>query len=127
MHPLCIDQGIGVLPWSPLARGKLARACKGATARSGTDLVSHELYRQDPHADRSIVDKVHEIAVCRGVSPAQVALAWVRQQGVVVAPIVGATRRQHLDDAVASLRLMLKGEELTELGALYTPRRPEGF
>lgn len=127
MHPLCIDQGVGVLPWSPLARGKLARTWTEHTERSETDLVSQELYGQDPLADRAIVDTVHEIALDRHVSAAQVALAWVRQHDAVAAPIVGATRRQHLDDAVASLRLTLSDDELSKLNAIYTPRRPEGF
>lgn len=127
MHPLCIDQGIGVLPWSPLARGKLARSWTEQTTRSGTDLVSRELYGQDPSADRAIVDMVHEIAIDRNISSAQVALAWVRQQDAVAAPIVGATRRQHLDDAVASLRVTLTDDELSQLNAPYTSRRPEGF
>lgn len=127
MHPLCMDQGVGVLPWSPLARGKLARAWTERTERSGTDLVSQELYGQDVAADRAVVDMVHEIALARRVSAAQVALAWVRQHDAVVAPIVGATKRRHLDDAVASLGLNLTDDELLRLNALYTPRRPEGF
>lgn len=127
MHKLTLDQGVGVLPWSPLARGRLTRPWGTDTAREGTDAVTKSMYGQAEVADRAIVDAVAGVAEARGVSRAQVALAWVRQQEAVTAPIVGATKPQHLDDAVASLDLTLTAEELAALEAPYTPRLPEGF
>ena len=127
MHPLVADQGVGVLPWSPLARGRLTRPWGEETTRTSTDEVTKSMYGQAETADRAIVDAVGRIADERGVSRAQVALAWVRQQPVVTAPIVGATKSHHLDDAVASLSLDLTPDELTALESPYTPRNPEGF
>jgi len=127
MHPLVADQGVGVLPWSPLARGRLTRPWGEETARTSTDEVTKSMYGQAEAADRAIVDAVGRVAEARGVSRAQVALAWVRQQPVVTAPIVGATKPHHLDDAVASLSLDLTPDELAALEAPYTPRNPEGF
>jgi aryl-alcohol dehydrogenase (NADP+) len=127
MHPLALDQGVGVLPWSPLARGRLTRPWGVETARTETDLVTQAMYGQAEEADRAIVDAVGRIADARGVSRAQVALAWVRQQTAVSAPIVGATKLQQLDDAIASLDVELDAEELAALEAPYTPRHPEGF
>ncbi|QJU52996.1 aldo/keto reductase [Herbiconiux sp. KACC 21604] len=127
MHKLTLDQGVGVLPWSPLARGRLTRPWGTDTAREGTDAVTKSMYGQAEAADRAIVDAVAQVADARGVSRAQVALAWVRQQEAVTAPIVGATKPQHLDDAVASLDVTLSADELAALEAPYTPRLPEGF
>ncbi|MFB2582134.1 aldo/keto reductase [Herbiconiux sp. P15] len=127
MHPLALDQGVGVLPWSPLARGRLTRPWGEETARTGTDLVTQAMYNQAEQADRAIVGEVGRIADERGVPRAQVALAWVRQQSAVTAPIVGATKPHHIDDAIASLDLTLTPEELVALEASYTPRNPEGF
>lgn len=127
MYPFCLDQGIGVLPWSPLARGLLTREWGTRTTRSQTDRFGQTLYRQSEDADRAIVDAVGRIAAERGVSRAQVALAWVRQQEAVTAPIVGATKPHHLDDAVASLQLRLDPEELSQLEQPYVPQAPEGF
>lgn len=127
MYPFCLDQGIGVLPWSPLARGLLTREWGTTTTRSQTDRFGQTLYRQSEDADRAIVDAVGRIAAERGVSPAQVALAWVRQQEAVTAPIVGATKPHHLGDAVASLALRLDPEELAQLEQPYVPQAPEGF
>ncbi|OZB89212.1 MAG: alcohol dehydrogenase [Microbacterium sp. 14-71-5] len=127
MYPFCLDQGIGVLPWSPLARGLLTREWGSTTSRSQTDRFGQTLYRQSEDADRAIVDAVGRIAAERGVSRAQVALAWVRQQEAVTAPIVGATKPHHLDDAVASLALRLDAEELAQLEQPYVPQAPEGF
>ncbi|WP_263731336.1 aldo/keto reductase [Cellulomonas sp. SG140] len=127
MHPFCLDQGIGVLPWSPLARGLLTREWGTTTTRSQTDRFGQTLYQQSEDADRAIVDAVGRIAADRGVSRAQVALAWVRQQEAVTAPIVGATKPHHLDDAVASLQLRLDPEELSQLEQPYVPQAPEGF
>jgi 1-deoxyxylulose-5-phosphate synthase len=128
MLPYCLATGVGVLPWSPLARGRLTRDWDDAsTSRAGTDEFGKRLYRQDDDADRAIAAAVAKVAEGRGVSRAQVALAWVRQQPAVTAPIVGVTKRSHLDDAVASLDLELTADELAALEAPYTPRRPEGF
>jgi aryl-alcohol dehydrogenase (NADP+) len=122
MHPFAQDQGIGILPWSPLARGRLTRAWDETSARSETDEYGAGLYRQAEESDRAIVDAVATIADQRGVSRAQVALAWVRQQPAVTAPIIGATKQHHLDDAVASLVLVLDDDELATLAAPYSPR-----
>ena len=127
MLPYCLDQGVGVLPWSPLARGRLTRDWDDSTARSETDLFGQVLYRQQEAGDRRIVDAVAEVAEDRGVSRAQIALAWVRQQPAVTSPIVGATKPNHLSDAVASVELELTSEELAKLAAPYLPRQPEGF
>ena len=127
MHPLCIDEKVGVLPWSPLARGRLTRDWDAETERTGKDLFGATLYSSNDDSNRAIVDAVAAIAGERGVSRAQVALAWVRQQSAVTAPIVGATSQRHLDDAVASLDVELGESELARLTEPYTPRNPEGF
>ena len=127
MHPLCADEGIGILPWSPLARGRLTRDWDAETARSGTDLVTQGMYHTEEASNRAIADAVRAVAEERGVPRAQVALAWVRQQDAVTAPIVGATKPHHLADAIASLELQLTAEERARLEAPYTPRLPEGF
>ena len=124
MLPLCDDQGIGVLPWSPLARGRLTRDWDEETARSETDAFGGTLYAP---ADREIVDRVAQVAEERGVPRAQVALAWLLSKPVVTAPIVGATRTHHLDDAVAALDLHLTPEEVARLEEPYTPRAVAGF
>ena len=123
MHPLCLDQGVGILPWSPLARGRLTRDWDEATERTSTDVYGSTLYNANVDSNRAIVDTVARIAAARGVSRAQVALAWVRQQSAVTAPIVGATKGRHLLDAVASLDIELIPDELEALQAPYTPRR----
>jgi len=125
MHPLCADQGIGVIPWSPLARGRLTRDWDQSTARSDTDRFGQTLY--DERSDRSIVDRVAEIARERGISRAQVALAWVLAKPVVSAPIVGVTKDQHLDDAVAAVDVRLTDEEIARLEEPYTPHAVVGF
>lgn len=127
MYPFVLDQGVGVLPWSPLARGKLTRPWGESTHRSETDDVAAWLYQQAAEADRAIVEAVAAIAAERGVSMAQIALAWVRQQPAVTAPIIGATKPQHLDDAIASLSIELSDDERARLEAPYTPRNPEGY
>jgi 1-deoxyxylulose-5-phosphate synthase len=124
MMPLCRDQGVGVIPWSPLARGRLTRPWDSTTARSETDAFGGTLYRDD---DRFIVDAVASVATERGVSPAQVALAWLLGRPGVVAPIVGATKEHHLDDAVAALDLTLTQEECRRLEEHYAPRGIAGF
>jgi len=127
MHPLCLYQGVGVIPWSPLARGKLTRDWDDTTSRTETDQFGGTLYRQREDADREVAAAVATVAEARGVSRAQVALAWVRQQDAVTAPIVGATKMQHLDDAVASVDLWLTDDELDVLETPYVTRDNEGF
>jgi aryl-alcohol dehydrogenase (NADP+) len=124
MFPLCADQGIGVLPWSPLARGRLTRPWDEASERSSTDEFGKSLYRDD---DRHIVEAVAEIAAQRGVPAAQIALAWVLRNPVVTAPLVGATKSHHLDDAAAATAITLTDDEAAALEAAYTPREPAGF
>jgi aryl-alcohol dehydrogenase-like predicted oxidoreductase len=128
MLPLCLDQGVGVIPWSPLARGKLARDWATFTTRSGSDDFGKTLY-QDGHAaqDKSIVERVAQIAAARGVPMAQVALAWVSAHPAVDAPIVGATKPEHLTDAVGSLDVHLTDEEMSLLQEPYRPRPVVGF
>ncbi|MGZ4456715.1 MAG: aldo/keto reductase [Nocardioides sp.] len=123
MLPLCADQGVGVIPWSPLARGRLTRDWDTSTARAETDEFGGTLYRDE---DAAIVDTVAAVAERRGVSRAQVALAWVMAQPTVVSPIVGVTKPHHLDDAVAAVDLVLTDDELAELGAGYEPRAVAG-
>ena len=127
MHPLCRDQGVGVIPWSPLARGKLTRDWDDTTARTATDTFARALYLQQDAGDRRTAHAVATVADARGIPRAQVALAWVRQQQVVTAPIVGATKMQHLDDAVASVSVELDASELAFLESYYIPRANEGF
>ncbi len=124
MLPLCADEGIGVIPWSPLARGKLTRDWDATSARSETDEFGCRLYRDD---DARIVDAVAAVAGERGVSRAQVALAWVLRNPVVDAPIVGATKAEHLQDAIAAVDLRLTDDECARLEEHYTVRASVGF
>jgi aryl-alcohol dehydrogenase-like predicted oxidoreductase len=122
MLPLCLDQGIGVLPWSPLARGKLARPWDAeATKRSETDGYAKSLYTKSADADRRVVDRLGELAAARGVPRAQLALAWLLTKPAITAPIVGATKPHHLQDAVAAVSLKLSPDEIASLEELYTP------
>ncbi len=123
MFPLCADQGVGVIPWSPLARGRLTRDWDTATARTETDEFGKNLYRD---SDRVIVEKVAEVAGQRGVSRAQVALAWVMANPAVTSPIVGATKPQHLADAGAAVDLALSADEYAALAAGYEPHAIAG-
>jgi len=127
MLPFCVDQGVGVLPWSPLARGRLTHDWTATTKRSQTDEWGAKLYRQAEESDRKIAQAVAEVAGEPGVSRAQVALAWVAQQPAVTAPIVGVTRPEHLTDAVAAVELRLSDDELRRLTEHYVPHTPEGF
>ena len=128
MHPYCADSGVGVIPWSPLARGKLTRAWdESGNGRSETDVFGQTLYRQTEDSDKQIVDAVTAIAGSRGIPLAQVALAWVAQQDVVTAPIVGATKPHHLVDAAAAVELTLTDAELEQLEQHYVPHAIEGF
>jgi aryl-alcohol dehydrogenase-like predicted oxidoreductase len=127
MHPYCLDQGVGVIPWSPIARGRLARPWGEDTDRSRTDKVLANNYKQQVESDRMVVETVGEIAAERGVSRAQIAYAWVLHQPAVTAPIVGATKPGQLDDAIAAVDIELTGEELRRLEEHYAPRNAEGF
>ncbi|MDL2075878.1 aldo/keto reductase [Streptomyces sp. GXMU-J15] len=119
MLPLCADQGVGVLPWSPLARGRLTRDWGTVTERSAGDNFGSRLYLD---SDRTIVEAVTRVANDRGVPRAQVALAWLLQRETVAAPIVGAARPGHIEDAVASVELTLSEKEIEELEQPYTAR-----
>jgi aryl-alcohol dehydrogenase-like predicted oxidoreductase len=127
MLPLCRDQGIAVMPWSPLARGRLARAWDAGSARQDTDDFGKTLYGEFPDADRRIVDAVGAVAERRGVSRAQVAMAWLLQTDGVTSPIVGASREAHLTDAVAALDLKLGDEEIRVLESPYVPHSIAGY
>ena len=127
MLPLCRAEGIGVLPWSPLARGRLARPWNATTERARTDEYGRSLYEQTGDADRRVVERVGDIATRRGASPALVALAGLLQKSTVTAPIIGASRIEHLDDAVAALSLTLTPGEAAELEGPYVPHPIAGF
>lgn len=121
MIPLCRDQGVGLIPWSPLARGLLARAgSPETTVRAETDHRQQQLYGGE--ADAAVLDRVAAVARERGVPPAQVALAWLLHQSGVTAPIIGATKEHHVDDAVAAVDLSLSEKELELLAEPYRPR-----
>jgi len=128
MIPLCADQGVAVLPWSPLARGVLTgnrdRQGERRTARAGDDPLSDERYNSP--GDFDVVDRLAEVAAGRGVPPAQVALAWLLSRPAVTAPIVGATRLGHISDALAAVQLTLTEEEVHRLEELYLPHRVLG-
>jgi aryl-alcohol dehydrogenase-like predicted oxidoreductase len=127
MLPLCADQGIAVMPWSPLARGRLTRAWNETSSRQETDEFGKKLYTQFPDSDRLIVDQVSAIASARGVPRAQVAMAWLVQKKGVTSPIVGASKPDHLKDAVAALSLKLTAEEIAALEKPYVPHNISGF
>jgi aryl-alcohol dehydrogenase-like predicted oxidoreductase len=122
MLPLCVDEGVGTIPWSPLARGRLTRPLREETPRSGTDGGYADLLYTQADSDHAIIEVVGAIAEARDVSRAQVALAWLASKPVVTAPIVGATKATHLADAMASLDVELTTEEVERLEAPYTPR-----
>ncbi|MBN0042664.1 aldo/keto reductase [Streptomyces actuosus] len=123
MLPLCADRGVGVLPWSPLARGRLTRDWGTTTGRSATDTFGSTLY---PDSDRAVVEAVTGIARERGVPRAQVALAWLLHQPTVTAPIIGASKPRHIEDAVAAAELPLGDEEIESLQEPYTPHPVSG-
>jgi aryl-alcohol dehydrogenase-like predicted oxidoreductase len=126
MLPLCLDQGVAVIPWSPLARGRLARPWDTTTDRFEQDAVGRNFYGGTAEADRPVVAALGEVAAQRGVPMAQVALAWLLARPGVVAPIIGATRPQHLSDAVAATGLSLTDEEVRRLEEPYTPHPVSG-
>jgi len=121
MLPLCKEEKIAVMPWSPLARGKLTRSWGETTKRSETDEYGKTLYKATADADRMVVERVAELAEKRGVSRAQIALAWLLQKEPVTAPIIGTTKMSHLDDAVAALSIKLTPEEVAFLEEPYVP------
>ena len=127
MLPFCEDQKIAVIPWSPLARGRLTRDWDEATARSETDEFGKTLYTQAIEADRKVVEAVGTIAKARGVARAQVATAWILQKSAVSAPIIGASKSDHIADAVASLSIKLTPEEIQALESPYIPHGVAGF
>ncbi|WP_067650681.1 aldo/keto reductase [Nocardia harenae] len=127
MIPFCRDQGVAILPWSPLARGRLTRDPGADSARSSSDLMMGRLYEKTEEADRAVVERVAEVAEKRGVPRAQVALAWLAGAPGVTAPIVGATKPHHLEDAVAALELELDDEERRLLEEPYIPHGIVGF
>lgn len=127
MIPFCANQGIAVTPWSPLARGRLTRDWDEGSARQDKDVFGSTLYKATEDSDRAIVAAVKKVAEERGVPRAQVALAWVAQRPGITAPIVGASKPHHLDDAVAALELKLTGEEMKALEHAYTPHPIAGF
>ncbi|MGB9474219.1 MAG: aldo/keto reductase [Candidatus Udaeobacter sp.] len=129
MLPLCFAEGIGVLPWSPLARGRLARAweTQPSTVRGQTDEYGKKLYSATEELDKEVVDRVGEIAKARGVSRAEIALGWLLHKPAVTAPIVGATKLHHLEEAVAAVDVKLSKAEIEALEAPYVPHRIAGF
>jgi 1-deoxyxylulose-5-phosphate synthase len=127
MLPFCVDQGIAVMPWSPLARGRLARGWNESSARLETDEFGKRLYNDFPDSDRLVIEAVGKVAASRGVPRAQVALAWVLHKKGVTSPIVGASRPEHLTDAVAALSLKLGADEIKTLEAAYVPHKVAGF
>jgi len=127
MLPLCAAEGIGVIPWSPQARGRLTRDWNYTSIRTETDDAHQRLFGKSEDADRKIVDRVAEVATSRGISRAQVALAWLLSKPVITAPIVGATKLHHLDDALASVNVKLSADEITSLEEPYVPHPVVGF
>ncbi|PYJ87878.1 MAG: aldo/keto reductase [Verrucomicrobia bacterium] len=128
MIPLCLDQGIGVLPWSPLARGLLAGKQRTKTVRSTTDTYGHQLYGEKINdADARVIDQLEEEARERGVAPAQMALAWLLHKRAVVAPIVGVSKSGQLSDALAALEVQLSAEIVGRLEAPYAPHSVAGI
>jgi aryl-alcohol dehydrogenase-like predicted oxidoreductase len=122
MIPLCLDQGIGVLPWSPLARGRLARPwAEETTKRAEADPFGKTLYAKTAESDKRVVDRLGELAEARGVPRAQLALAWMLTKPAITSPIVGATKLHHLEDAVAAVSLKLAADEVKALEEPYTP------
>lgn len=126
MLPLCAAEGIGVMPWSPLARGRLTRDWDESSARSETDEFGRGLYANTRDGDRQVVERLTEVAAARGLPRAQVALAWLLAKPGTV-PIVGATKLQHLEDAVAAIKIKLSAEEIALLEEPYVPHAVVGF
>lgn len=128
MLPLCETEGIGVIPWSPLARGRLARPWGDAgSGRAANDEYGQKLYEQTEDADRQVVERVNTMAAEKAIAPAQLALAWLLHKSAVTAPIIGATKSHHLDDAVAALEMKLSPNDIATLEEPYMPHPVLGF
>jgi aryl-alcohol dehydrogenase-like predicted oxidoreductase len=127
MLPFCEEHKIAVIPWSPLARGRLTRDWDEKTLRTETDEFGKTLYKQAEDADRKIIDIVGQLAKKHGVARAQIATAWIMQKSAVTAPIIGASKPKHLTDAVAALAVKLGAEDVVALEEPYIPRKVEGF
>lgn len=127
MLPLCRAQGVGIIPWSPQARGRLARPADETTERSETDQFGKYLYRKTAEADRAVIERVGEVAAERGISRGQVALAWHFAKPGVTAPIVGATKIEQLDEAIAAVDVTLSADEVKRLEEPYVPHAVVGF
>lgn len=127
MLPLCAQEGVGVIPWSPLARGRLTRDWDDHSARSETDEFGKTLYANSAETDRRVVEQVRKVAEARGLPRAQIALAWLLGKSTITAPIVGATKLQHLTDAVAAVEVMLTEDEISQIEAPYVPHAVAGF
>ena len=127
MLPLCVDQGVAVMPWSPLARGRLTRPWDQQSARNETDEFGKTLYTEFPQADRLVVLQVEQLARQRGVPQAQIALAWLLHKKGITSPIIGASKPEHLLDGVAAVTLALTSEELRALEVPYVPHRAVGY
>ena len=129
MIPLCVDEEIGLIPWSPLGRGRLARPWseKDATVRSGMDEPMKRMYTRTEEADRHVVERLTEVAAARGLPQAQIALAWVLSKPSMTSPIIGATKPGHLEDALAAMDVTLTTEEIAQLEQPYVPHPTLGF
>jgi aryl-alcohol dehydrogenase-like predicted oxidoreductase len=127
MLPLCEDMGVGVIPWSPLARGRLTRDWNASSERQETDAFGRSMYEATLDADRKVIDAVATVAQNRGVPRAQIALAWVLQKQAVAAPIIGASKPHHIDDAIAALSIRLTADELAVLEGPYVAHAIAGF
>jgi 1-deoxyxylulose-5-phosphate synthase len=127
MLPLCAAEGIGVIPWSPLARGRLTRPWDSTSVRSETDEFGRRLFAHMIEADKQVVDRVTQVSAARGLPRSQVALAWLLSKSVITAPIVGVTKLQHLDDALAAVSVKLSAEEIGKLEEAYVPHPVVGF
>src|SRR5664280_1589573 len=121
MIPLCRAEGLGLIPWSPLARGLLARSRQAGTVRSKTDDFAKKLYEGTAAADEKVIARVQALAAAKGVAPARIALAWLLHKPAVTAPIVGASKPQHLEDAIGALSIKLTAEEMVSLEQPYVP------
>ncbi len=127
MNPLCESEGVGIIPWSPLARGVLAGSRRKETTRARTDDFARHLYGKEiTEADQRVVERLEEISKHHEVPPAQVALAWLLHKPGVTAPIVGASKPHHLDDAVAAVGVKLSAEEIARLEEPYIPHAIAG-
>ena len=128
MMGLCAAEGIGVIPWSPLARGRLTRAWKAeSTSRSETDKFGNSMYGKTEESDKAVVDRLNEVAAARGLPPSQVALAWMLSKPYITSPIIGASKPGHLEDAVAALGVKLSPDEIQLLEESYQPHPTLGF